>query len=195
MAAVQLLLALLKAGIEIAGATVNDDNQIDLYSKVKEGAVPGLCILQFTGETKLEEPHDLVGGVGISCFSGNTIDYYMIYQFENMGTDGENKISDPHIGDFTISFSGSGPQVQVPLEGNAVLDSSWYATVSGTDTFSTVGLQDLALNPILMDNCAGDSVDVIIGDYEFSSDSNVADQQIIYSIVVPAKDATGQCPS
>ncbi|KAF3018828.1 hypothetical protein E8E14_005123 [Neopestalotiopsis sp. 37M] len=197
MAAVQLLLGLLKAGIEIGGATANDNNEIDLYSKVSAGDVPGLCTFQFVGGTQKEEPHTLNGGVTISCYNsadGGSFDYLQIYKFENMGSGGENKISDPHIGDFTVSFSGSSPFVQEPLEGNAILDSPWYVTKSGTDTFSTVGLSDLALEPILMDNCAGDPVDVVIGNYEYSSDKDYADQEIIYTIVVPALDAEGVCP-
>ncbi|KAF7530187.1 hypothetical protein G7054_g9620 [Neopestalotiopsis clavispora] len=193
MAAVQLLLGLLKAGIEIGGATANDNNEIDLYSKVSAGDVPGLCTFQFVGGTQKEEPHTLNGGVTISS-DGGSFDYLQIYKFENMGSGGENKISDPHIGDFTVSFSGSSPFVQEPLEGNVILDSPWYVTQSGTDTFSTVGLSDLALEPILMDNCAGDPVDVVIGNYEYSSDKDYADQEIIYTIVVPALDAEGVCP-
>lgn len=45
-----------------------------------------------------------------------------------------------------------------------------------------------------MDNCAGDPVDVVIGNYEYSSDKDYADQEIIYTIVVPALDAEGVCP-
>ncbi|KAI4595885.1 hypothetical protein KJ359_006524 [Pestalotiopsis sp. 9143b] len=193
--AVPFFLSLIRAGVETAAASINENNEIDLYSKVSAGDVPGLCTFQFFGGTRKEEPHDLAGGVTITCPKKDSgWDYLQIYRLENMGSEGVNTINDPHIGEFTIKFTKGGPQVQEPLAGTALLDSPWYVTRSGGDSDSVVGLQDIALDPIIMDNCAGNAVDVVVGDYIYSNTGEYAEEEIQYIIVVPALGAEGTCP-
>lgn len=130
-------------------------------------------------------------GTGTAADDGN---YVQLYFLDNMSSGTSNAISDPKVGDFTISFGGSNPSVQVPLEGEAILESSWYETSSGSDTFNTIDFKEIATDPITMENCAGNIVDVVVGNYEFSSDVEYADQQITYAVVVPVLGATGVCP-